>query len=329
MTADRGALVLRADGGPEMGAGHLARVVAIAEMVGPRQPLAFYTRCGIPALTSMLASHGRVVRLDDGRDLDDEAAQLARELTGRETVVLDGEQFDADYQAALRGRGCAVVCIDDRAVRRFCADVIVNHAGGVCVRDYGEVGKARLCLGPQYAMLRAPFLAAARMCFARESNDNVLVCLGGADPDNHLPAVLVTAADAFPDRHFHVVVGAAYRHAASLNDAVRGQRLRATVHRDLAASEMCAVMQACATAITSASTVAMEYACVGGALYLTQTAADQTLLRRGLVDGGMAVDLGTPVEAAARAAMITAQRTTFDGRSDARLRETLRSVSKE
>ena len=330
MTPDPPTLVLRADGGPEIGVGHLARAAAIAEMVGVDHAVAFYTRCRVPALTTMLAAHGRVVSLDDQRELQQEAVDLAGELTGRETVVLDGEQFDADYQATLRSRGCTVVCIDDRAARRFCADLIVNHAGGVCASAYRDIGDARLCLGPRYAMVRAPFLAAARAGGAREPNDNVFVSLGGADPDNRMPGVLAIASGLFPDHHFHLVVGAANRQASSLDDLVREQRSRATVHRNLSAGDMCALMQTCSTAITSASTVAMEYACVGGALYVVHTAADQARMHRGLIEGGMAWDLDrAKMEAGARDAMLIVQRRTFDGHSDARLRDAINDVARQ
>lgn len=317
-------VVLRADGGSTLGLGHVIRALALAEMLASDSEVTFYTRAGIDSANRTIAQKTQLVVLDDALPIGDEAEVFAKRLSGEETVVLDGNHFDRAYQAAVKRRGCHVICVDDLCDRRFVADLIINHAGAVKPDDYRYDSGTQFCLGPRFALLRPPFLAMARKRRARVSSANVLVCLGGADPKNDLLTVLAVASARLPDSHFQIVVGAGYRFVASLEEFLKCRSLASTVHRGISSEQMAEVMTQCPSAITTPSTTSYEYASVGGFLYLYQIVDDQTFIRRGLVDGGMAFDLEGPrPDHAALERSLERQRAVFDGRSDQRLREAI------
>jgi spore coat polysaccharide biosynthesis predicted glycosyltransferase SpsG len=54
-------------------------------------------------------------------------------------------------------------------------------------------------------------------------------------------------------------------------------------------TELFAMMQQSSAAILSASTMSVEYASIGGALIVVQTADNQKFLYKGLVENGVAI----------------------------------------
>jgi UDP-2,4-diacetamido-2,4,6-trideoxy-beta-L-altropyranose hydrolase len=316
-------LFLRADGDSTLGLGHLSRLLALAEMVAGHFEIEFHTRCQIPGLLETIAARAQVVRWDPAVSLVEEADALAARLTPEDLVVLDGPHFDARYQAALKARCKRLVCVDDAHDQPFVADLIVNHAGAVAPADYQCPPGTRFCLGPRYALLRPPFLAAARSR-QRRQNDEVLVCLGGSDPRNDVLAVLEAARDRLPQARFQIVLGAGYRFHGRLTAFLSMHALPHQLHHALSAEQMVALMRTCGTAITTPSTTSFEYASVGGHLYLHRTADNQRWIHHHLVEAGLAFDLAgaaPPPDALARSLQL--QAAIFDGQSAQRLRQAL------
>jgi UDP-2,4-diacetamido-2,4,6-trideoxy-beta-L-altropyranose hydrolase len=326
MGASVSRLILRGDGDNALGLGHLSRLLALADMVAGDFTVEFHTRCQISPLLEAIAARGPLVRWDPAASLADEAAALSARLTPEDLVVLDGPHFDARYQAALRARCKHLVCVDDAHDQPFVADVIINHAGAVTPADYQCPPQTRFWLGPRYALLRPPFLAAAGSR-QRRQNDDVLVCLGGSDPHNDLLAVLTVARDRFPQARFQIVLGAGYRFHDRLAAFLSARTLAYQLHHALSAEEMVALMRTCATAIAAPSTTSFEYASVGGHLYLHRTADNQRWIHQHLVEAGLAFDLVAPPPVQdALDRSLELQAAIFDGQSGERLRQGLREL---
>jgi spore coat polysaccharide biosynthesis predicted glycosyltransferase SpsG len=303
-------------------------VLALAEALRDTEDMVFYTRCRIDDVLQLMSAQGQLVVMNDSGPVSDEADTFARALSDDDLVVLDGNQFDETYQAAIKRRGCILVCVDDMATRVFRADLIINDSGGITPDQYRCAAPARFCLGPQFAILRAPFLQAARARRPFVPNANVLVCLGGADPNNEVLRVLDVASTRMRHRQFHVVVGAAYQHGTALRDFLEHCSLSATVHTNLSAIQMAELMSLCGTAITPPSTVSFEYASVGGLLYVHQIASDQTYTHRWLIEQELALPfMESSFNQEAEERLVTRQREIFDGRSDERLRASINQLA--
>ena len=102
-------------------------------------------------------------------------------LQGDEIVVLDNYFFDTGYQRAIKGKGCRLVCIDDMHDKHYVADVVINH-GLTDSALFDVESYTKLCLGFDWALLRKPFLEAARKKrVPMDRKGKVVVCFGGSD----------------------------------------------------------------------------------------------------------------------------------------------------
>jgi UDP-2,4-diacetamido-2,4,6-trideoxy-beta-L-altropyranose hydrolase len=313
-------VLFRADGDTRTGLGHVVRSLALVRALeGAFEPI-FATRCEILSIQRAIEAVARRVTVPRALAVADEPGWIAEQFPASALVVLDGYQFQRATEVALRASGRRVVSIDDVHERPFAADLIINHAGGLSPSDYRAEPQTRFALGPAYALIRPAFLAAARARLPRSGPGDVLVCLGGADPNNEVLSVTARALRLFPAAQVEVVLGAAYAFRAAFDGFAAQQGGRLAVHANLGADQMVAAMRRCGTAILPPSGVSYEYASIGGLLLLHPIADNQRRIHQFMVDEevGFAFADGLP-NAAAVARMEDRQRALFDGRSDERL----------
>jgi len=148
------------------------------------------------AIDARLRSEGmEIVQLtvppNSVRDARDVSA-LARHCQAN-WVVVDGYQFDSDYQHAIKGTGLKLLWVDDLGqCKSYFADLILNqnpHAQGGM---YGNREPfTRLLLGTRYTLLRREFKP--WRLWNREASPaarKILVTMGGSDPENITARVL-------------------------------------------------------------------------------------------------------------------------------------------
>jgi UDP-2,4-diacetamido-2,4,6-trideoxy-beta-L-altropyranose hydrolase len=108
-------------------------------------------------------------------------------------VVVDGYSFDESYLGALRRSGCRVMAIDDTVrLAHYAADVVLNQNPGFTTDSYQCPANGRVFLGPHYALVRREFLRLGQASRKSEAVQNILVTMGGSDPQN-LTATAVEA----------------------------------------------------------------------------------------------------------------------------------------
>ncbi len=115
------------------------------------------------------------------------------------------------------------------------------------------------------------------------------------------------------------MVGVAYKHLEELKNVVAGFR-NIQIIQAVPKTEMFSIMQQSTAAIISASTMSVEYANIGGALAIIQTADNQKFLYKGLIEAGIAlpVESISSVNGTAITSMKEKQQEIFDGRSNER-----------
>ncbi len=313
-------IVFRADGNSDIGLGHTIRSLALAEMLKADFSCIFATRFVTDYLRKeILATCDDLIKLEeDARHFD----QFLQILQGNEIVVLDNYFYNTHYQQTIKNKGCKLVCIDDIHDKHFVADVVINHAYGAQPNMYSAEVYTRLCLGPQYALLRPIFLQAASAP-KQTSNNNLLICLGGADPNNDTLKVLQELQNAHTEYHYHLVLGNAYRHKASLDTFLANTMLSVTIHQNLNANEMLALMQQCPQAVLPPSTVTLEYSCTGGQIYLKVIADNQKEIYANIINNRHAL----PYEALFSSSGIKQKvEPIVDGKSKERLIDVFNSI---
>ena len=273
------ALSLRADASIAIGTGHEMRCLALAQAWQDSGGICVFVMAdSTPALAARLkAEYVELISVRATRNPLQEVkavAEIAQHYSAK-WVVIDGYQFDSEYQRAL-SRVVKVLCIDDSgSVEHYSADLVLNqnlHANRGLYRSHEA--RTRLMLGPRYALLRREF-SAGRSC-KREIPPRarkVLVTMGGSDPDNMTFRVIEALnLQKSGDLEIAVVVGGSNPHFESLQNAAKlfpGIRLL----RD--APNMLQLMTWADVAISAAGTTCWEMCLVGLPAILIDLAENQ------------------------------------------------------
>lgn len=213
-------LLIRADAGPDIGVGHVMRMLALAQQwQSLGGSVTFLSRCEAPALRQRILVEGfNLVDIEsphpDVRDLEQTTALVRRIcLLGRSPwLALDGYNFSPCYQNAVRENGCRTLVVDDaNHLFEYHADILLNPNTGAETIPYRTPPGVRRLLGLPYALLRREFInAKRRTLLTRAKPKRVLVTLGGADPQGITPSVLRSLATLnTADLHVRVLAGSA------------------------------------------------------------------------------------------------------------------------
>lgn len=182
-------IVIRADGGPEIGYGHLVRSGALAEEM--------LDRGHAVTIATTTPQHARksFPNAADGVDLparDDPTPFVSWiETTGPDVAFTDAYPINTAYQRAVRERLPLAVLQDD-ACHAVCADLFVNGNLYAADLEYEFLGpKPEVCLGPRYVLLRS--VIRDRLNEEppwREPPERAIVTMGASDIAELTPTVV-------------------------------------------------------------------------------------------------------------------------------------------
>lgn len=207
----RPAILIRCDGSPQVGLGHLVRCMALAHMLKNNFSITFICKSIPSSIKQEILISG--FRLN----LINEETYFFKLIDRKSIVVLDGYHFDANYQKQIKARSAKLVCIDDLHDKEFVADLIINHAPGVKKEDYQAQPFTQYALCPEHALLRPAFLEQAKHKRKITQLETVMICFGGSDFKNLTEQVLRTVIGFSNFKKIIVVTGSAYSYNESLN----------------------------------------------------------------------------------------------------------------
>jgi len=286
-------VVLRADADSTIGAGHIRRLLALSSAL---QRAGCATILASTSLTPALErqAHPSVVESSSARAGSNEDAEWTAALArsrGALWVALDGYQFDASYQRAIRSAGLRLLVADDFGqLGPYAADVIVNQNVFASEEMYaGNAGFARVLLGPAYALLRPEFRE-ARADETPAQARRILVTLGGADPANlSVPVTTAVLRLPDPDVRVTVVIGPVNADDGTSLERIGDRRLTVVT----ATSDMAALMREADVAITGAGVTVYELCALGVPAIVLPIVPGQEAVARALTAAGLSIDLGS------------------------------------
>jgi UDP-2,4-diacetamido-2,4,6-trideoxy-beta-L-altropyranose hydrolase len=249
---------IRCDGSSEIGLGHIVRCISLAHMLKADFDISFYCISILKSLKEEILNNGwSLTKLENESDFEEY-------LTGSEIVVLDGYQFDSAYQKQVKEQAGKLVCIDDFHDQHFYADIVINHAPGVSVKDYKSEPYTKYLLGPEYALLRPEFLNIDTE--EKQLNyevKNILICFGGSDAKNLTSKILSW----LPTNHYNirVIIGNAFQHQDELEQVIadRNDDMYVTIKSSLTASQMVEEIKLADLVIVPASGILFEAIIMG------------------------------------------------------------------
>ena len=260
-------ILFRVDAQPEIGYGHLYRSLALAKMLDEDFDISFAMGKVDEGVRLMLSEADFDLILlnpfdytfPDKRENEELAFDLSEHIHDFDLVVLDGYWFGPNYQAKLRAFDVKVVVIEDNGSGNYKADVLINPAESLSSGSYTmDNDKAQNLLGSNYALLREPFLRAARENKALDrKNFHVFICFGGSDILNKTLEVTKWFID-HTSVNLRIVVGDAYRHIESLLEVALHHSARMTVLKGLSQDEMVGEMKSASLGVVPASGILLE-----------------------------------------------------------------------
>jgi UDP-2,4-diacetamido-2,4,6-trideoxy-beta-L-altropyranose hydrolase len=323
-------IYFRVDGNHQIGLGHIYRSLALVDMLKDDFECFFIIRNPLKSLEDKIQKNARLIALPSPISDEQEANYIVKKyLTGKEIVVLDGYHFVTRYQQIITQKGSKLICIDDIYAYHFIADIVINHAGGLSEHLYSKEFYTQCYLGLEYLLLQSNFLKVAREEQSGSKEDNIFVCMGGADANNDTLKVLKTIENRSEPKGktCYVVLGPAYLYQEALQKFMQTSNLNVIILSNLSADKMLDYMKLCSMAVCPPSTVSFEYLCTKGTLYLYQTADNQKDVKAYLLTEKLAIDFK---ENFPTKPVISANRTMkIDGKSSDRLLALFKKLENE
>jgi len=292
-------LLFRTDASLTIGTGHVMRCLALAQAWQDAGGRALFAMAeATPTIQARLTAESCQIfpfaPLTAGT-VDDslETVTLAREQQAT-WIVVDGYQFGADYQLALKLAGFKVLFLDDYGhARYYSADLVLDQNVGASEALYiHRETPTRLLLGPRYCLLRREF--APWRDWKRKVSSvgrRVLVMMGGSDPGN-LTARVMDALKLVrcTDMEVTVVVGGSNPHFTMLRKAAAQSGRKITIKRDV--SNVAELMAGADVAVSAAGSTCWELCLLGLPALLVDVADNQTVLAREMNKRGCAIHVG-------------------------------------
>ncbi|MGA9814538.1 MAG: UDP-2,4-diacetamido-2,4,6-trideoxy-beta-L-altropyranose hydrolase [Terriglobales bacterium] len=317
-----GTLILRADASIAMGTGHVMRCLALAQAW---QDQAWQDQAGqcIFAMAETTAASQERIRGDRFETLPvaaipgslQDAAQVVKLARARNSswIVLDGYQFDVEYQRRLKAAGLKVLMVDDTGhAGAYVADLVLDQ-NAHATKDFYQQRESysQLLLGPRYALLRREFRPWRE--WKREIAPvarKVLLTVGGSDPDN-VSIRIIRGLGLLAENNLEttIVAGGANPHIDSLEEEIGRMGGRFRLVRDT--FDMPRLMADADVAISAAGITCWELCLLGLPAVLIDVAENQTPVAHELERRGVAIYAGrsqqvTPEEIAARLRLLLA-----------------------
>ncbi len=284
--------VFRCDASQEMGAGHLVRCYVLAQYLVQRN-----WQC---AFICSPGSHQFFPKsnLDavDYQEIEDEQKDLhALYPDGCKVLIIDHYQRDKNYQRQYRDWAEYIVVIDDLANREHDCDLLIDAAFGGKKESYlGLVPKhCTLLLGSEYALLRPQFWHYRQYHKQIPSKQHLFVHFGALDQHNLLPQIITILNQLSLPFEFviDVLVSSKTANFQQIKEAAKASILPVIVHSDT--QDVAPILSQASIALAAAGGNSWERCCLGIPTIFIETALNQRVTLRSIVQAGAGIDIGT------------------------------------
>ena len=278
-------IIIRADAGPKIGAGHIMRCLSLADALKDINRDVIFVSADENAGKMVEARGYKLIALgtDSLNPLDElDKLKCVPEFDKAEAIVLDSYYIHTDYVKEIK-KTKTVVCIDDLLDEAFPADLVINYNLFANEKAYDELylkldNKPLFILGPIYAPLRKEFSLTIPY-EVKENVESVLVLTGGADPCHVALGLAREICKRRGDKNeldaqFHLVVGALSQDYEEIENMAKVCGDRIILHRNV--SNMKELMVSCDLAVSAAGSTLYEL-CACGVPTITYVTADNQI----------------------------------------------------
>lgn len=287
-----------------MGTGHIMRCIAMAQAWKKRGgSVTFISHCPNCGISNRIESEGfTLIQINDiwpnAQDLQKTVAIINtfhaqikdRASDSGSWVILDGYHFTPDYQKEIMASGVRLLVIDDyNHLDHYNANILLNQNIGSHHYPYSCGPDTIKLTGTKYVMLRSEFRRNQKPRPLTKV-ENILVTMGGADPDNVTSKILqaIDKTDA-TDFNFNIIVGPNNPNIEGLKETFQNKHPHVHLIEN---ADMPGMMTWADLAITAGGSTCWELCFMEVPLMVVILAKNQTQLASGLEKAGAAIILG-------------------------------------
>lgn len=285
-------VLFRVDGNSKIGLGHLQRCLSLARAFVLRKCDVVFLVKREPIANERVEQFGfKVHNIESNLTLSEDLQATLKFLQHEsfQIVIADSYEFDEDYLLALGQAGYRVAFIDDLARMSFPCHFVINGAIYAEKLDYhSSTGDTQFLLGPKYMLLREEFWNIPKRIIKPEV-ENILVTLGGSDPNNVTSIVLDTLLNIDGDCNVYVIVGPFFDNVTEIESAAMGFG-NGRVQLLHSPTSVCDLMLDCDLAISGGGQTLYELAATGTPTIAMKLADNQQGNIQGLKAAG-AIDV--------------------------------------
>lgn len=279
-------ILFRADGNNEIGLGHIYRCLAIAERLHYDFDCFFAIKQPSIQLKNIINKFSNVIVLNEYKDAIEEAEDLAKNIIVAykiDIITLDGYNFNTEYQKIIKENCKSVlISIDDDEPFHYVSDIIINHAGGVDVNKISTESYTKLFFGYDYLLLRKEFIQLMNKKRIINGIRSVLICFGGADPNDLTGKILNCLKNENKLKKIIVVIGASYTQTEKLKKSI-AEHSHVEIKNNLDSNTLAELMFKTDLAIVPSSTIGLEAFASKMILITGMTANNQQNIYKGLI----------------------------------------------
>ncbi|TDX58935.1 UDP-2,4-diacetamido-2,4,6-trideoxy-beta-L-altropyranose hydrolase [Orenia marismortui] len=287
-------IAFRADGGEEIGMGHMMRCLALAKAFPAGIKVYFITKDNQSVKALLKRKNIEILSIDKKLSINDEIKSVKELILSNKINILitDSYQIDREYLLKLKKVVGKLVSIHDSDPFIFPSDMIINGNIYASNLDYNSKG-AELLLGNKYTLMREEFANLPHKKIQKKV-DNILVTVGGGDPLNLTPKILASLArlskENRNDLHIDVVIGPSFNNIAEIIEIVRSIDLEISLHFKI--KKMSQLMLNSDLAISAGGGTLYELAACGIPAIVLLQAENQILAAEKMDQKGSIINLG-------------------------------------
>ncbi|MFT8352407.1 UDP-2,4-diacetamido-2,4,6-trideoxy-beta-L-altropyranose hydrolase [Clostridium saccharoperbutylacetonicum] len=206
-------IFIRADGGKEIGLGHVMRMLVLGEELQKSNEVVFICRNSInnkfeAGIKKIKEKSFKVIEISE-EDYIEEIIEIQKRYNA-DVLITDSYDVDEEYFIKLKKYFKLIGYVDDVNKCKMDVDFIINQNINAYDLNYKKNinPSTKLFLGTQYCMLRDEFRQAYKSKEIKKEVQDILLTLGGMDNNHNTLKILDQIKDI--NKNIHMVIGSAF-----------------------------------------------------------------------------------------------------------------------
>lgn len=273
-------IIIRADGNAVIGMGHIHRMLAFASYLCDFFEIHFFVNNPDKLVSELIENNGYKLTALKKEDYYNPESFISL-IDKNALVVLDGYEFKTDYQQSLRNAGLKTLAIDDLNNWENVTDAVLNHGFSGEIKNYKVASHTKLYTGFKYAVVKKELLE-PNLRSIRKSVSNVLICIGGTDPENYSERIVSNLLKE-SNKKLSLLTYPLNKKFDCLKSLAEKNTERLSIYHSLDTKAIIKLIQQNDIAVLQPSNIALEAAAIGIKIYVIQTAENQKYIKETLL----------------------------------------------